>query len=119
MRPGRRSSKRNGRSDTTHTRRQIAADAAELERRLSGELLDGWEDLIPTFTAENGNVASRAASGIVINAIAPKVPELVGGSADLASSTNTIVKGAPSFGPTITPDGISISEFASTEWARS
>jgi transketolase len=60
---------------------------------------EGWEDLIPTFTAENGNVASRAASGAVINAIAPKVPELVGGSADLASSTNTIVKGAPSFGP--------------------
>src|SRR6478672_10420978 len=73
--------------------------ASELERRLRGELLEGWEDLIPTFTAENGNVASRAASGVVLNAIAPKVPELVGGSADLASSTNTIVKGAPSFGP--------------------
>jgi transketolase len=73
--------------------------AAELERRLRGELLAGWEDLIPTFTADNGNVASRAASGVVINAIAPKVPELIGGSADLASSTNTIVKGAPSFGP--------------------
>ena len=74
-----------------------AADAAELERRLRGDLLEGWEDLIPKFTAENGSVASRAASGIVLNAIAPKVPELVGGSADLASSTNTIVKGAPSF----------------------
>jgi transketolase len=72
---------------------------AELERRLRGDLLDGWEDLIPTFTTENGNVASRAASGIVLNAIAPKIPELVGGSADLSSSTNTIVKGAPSFGP--------------------
>ncbi|MEO7367388.1 MAG: transketolase [Gemmatimonadaceae bacterium] len=73
-----------------------SADAAELERRLRGDLLDGWEELIPTFTAENGNIASRAASGIVLNAIAPKVPELIGGSADLASSTNTIVKGAPS-----------------------
>lgn len=70
--------------------------ARELERRLRGELMDGWEDLIPSFTAENGGVASRAASGVVLNAIAPKVPELVGGSADLASSTNTIVKGAPS-----------------------
>ena len=70
--------------------------AAELARRLRGELIDGWEDLIPSFTAENGNVASRAASGVVLNAIAPKVPELVAGSADLASSTNTIVKGAPS-----------------------
>jgi transketolase len=77
----------------------FGADAAELERRLKGALLDGWEDLIPTFTAENGNVASRAASGVVLNAIAGKVPELVGGSADLASSTNTIVKGAPSLEP--------------------
>ena len=77
----------------------FAADATELERRLSGKLLDGWEDLIPSFTAENGAVASRAASGIVLNAIAPKVPELVGGSADLASSTNTIVKKAPSLTP--------------------
>jgi transketolase len=76
-----------------------SADASELERRLRGELLDGWEDLIPSFTAENGSVASRAASGIVLNAIAPKVPELIGGSADLASSTNTIVKGAPSITP--------------------
>jgi len=75
------------------------SDAAELERRLRGDLLDGWEELIPSFTADNGNVASRAASGVVLNAIAPKVPELVGGSADLASSTNTIVKGAPSFTP--------------------
>src|SRR6478672_7088660 len=76
-----------------------ATDSAELERRLRGDLLDGWEDLIPTFTAENGNIASRAASGIVINAIAPKVPELIGGSADLSPSTNTIVKGAPSMTP--------------------
>jgi transketolase len=66
---------------------------------LRGQLLDGWEELIPSFTTENGNVASRAASGVVLNAIAPKLPELVGGSADLASSTNTIVKGAPSLSP--------------------
>jgi len=49
------------------------------------------------FTAKDGNVASRAASGVVINAIAKKIPELMGGSADLASSTNTIIKGEPSF----------------------
>ena len=71
--------------------------ARELERRIAGELQEGWESLIPEFTAQNGAVASRAASGVVLNAIAPKVPELIGGSADLASSTNTIVKGAPSF----------------------
>jgi transketolase len=71
--------------------------AKELDRRLRGELPDGWEDLIPVFTAKDGNVASRAASGVVINAIARKIPELMGGSADLASSTNTIIKGEASF----------------------
>jgi transketolase len=69
----------------------------ELERRLRGDLPGGWEELIPVFTAKDGNVASRAASGAVINAIARKIPELMGGSADLASSTNTIIKGEPSF----------------------
>ena len=71
--------------------------AKELERRLRGDLPDGWEEAIPVFTAKDGNVASRAASGIVINAIGMKIPELMGGSADLASSTNTIIKGEPSF----------------------
>jgi len=71
--------------------------AKELERRLRGDLPDGWEEAIPVFTAKDGNVASRAASGVVINAIAKKLPELMGGSADLASSTNTIIKGEPSF----------------------
>jgi transketolase len=69
----------------------------ELQRRLSGELPEGWEDSIPVFTAKDGNVASRAASGVVINAIGKKIPELLGGSADLASSTNTIIRGEPSF----------------------
>ena len=69
----------------------------ELQRRLRGDLPDGWEELIPVFSAKDGNVASRAASGVVINAIAKKMPELMGGSADLATSTNTIIKGEPSF----------------------
>jgi len=71
----------------------------ELQRRFRGELPAGWEDALPVFTAKDGNVASRAASGVVINAIAKKIPELMGGSADLASSTNTIIKGEPSFSP--------------------
>jgi transketolase len=71
--------------------------AKELDRRLRGDLPEGWEDALPIFTEKDGNVASRAASGIVINAIAKKIPELMGGSADLASSTNTIIKGEPSF----------------------
>ena len=64
----------------------------------------GWESTIPVFDATNGNVASRAASGAVLNAFAPKVPELVGGSADLAGSTLTTVKGAP-FVAAATPGG--------------
>jgi len=78
--------------------------AAELERRLGGHLPEGWEERLPTFTAANGNVATRKASGAVINAIAATVPELIGGSADLAGSTDTIVTGAPSFEPE-TPAG--------------
>ena len=69
----------------------------ELARRLRGDLPDGWEDALPVFTPKDGNVASRAASGVVLNAIAKKIPELIGGSADLASSTNTIIKGEASF----------------------
>ena len=69
-----------------------AGESAELDRRLAGELPANWEEAIPVFTAKDGNVASRAASGVVLNAIAEKIPELIGGSADLASSTNTIIK---------------------------
>jgi transketolase len=70
-------------------------DAKELGRRLHGDLPAGWEATIPVFDATNGNVASRAASGAVINAFAAKMPEFIGGSADLAGSTLTTVKGAP------------------------
>src|SRR4051812_25584401 len=47
----------------------------DLQRRLRGDLPEGWEDALPLFTAKDGNVASRAASGVVINAIAKKIPE--------------------------------------------
>jgi len=73
------------------------ADAAELDRRLAGKLPDGWEKALPGFTAENGAVASRAASGVVLNALAAVVPELMGGSADLAPSNNTMLKNIDTF----------------------
>jgi transketolase len=76
-----------------------AEAAAELSRRLRGELPDGWDSTIPSFTAQNGSVASRAASGSVLNAIASRVPELVGGSADLAGSNNTMLAGMGKFSP--------------------
>jgi transketolase len=88
----------------------------ELQRRLRGDLPDGWETALPTFTAKDGNVASRAASGIVINAIAGKIPELIGGSADLASSTNTIIKGEPSFSAENYAGRNFHLEFVSTAW---
>jgi transketolase len=78
----------------THTQ-----TAAELDRRLRGVLPPDWDADIPVFTPENGNVASRAASGIVLNAIAARVPELIGGSADLTPSNNTSLAGILNYNP--------------------
>ncbi len=75
------------------------ADAKELDRRLAGKRPDGWEQKIPTFTKDNGSVASRAAFGAVLNATAEVLPELVGGSADLTPSNNTSVKAWKNFEP--------------------
>ena len=74
--------------------------AAELERRMNRELPAQLEQSFPAFDAKSGNVASRAASGVVINAIANVVPELFGGSADLTGSNLTNVKGAHPFSAT-------------------
>jgi transketolase len=73
--------------------------AKELRRRLAGELPAGWEKVIPSFTKENGNVASRAASNTVLNALAPILPELMGGSADLTPSNGTSIKTWRNFAP--------------------
>jgi transketolase len=81
------------------TKAQPAA-AKELGRRWHGDLPAGWEQSLPTFDAASGNVASRAASGTVLNALAPAVPELIGGSADLTGSNLTDVKGAAIFSAT-------------------
>jgi transketolase len=72
-------------------------DAADFERRLAGKLPDGWEASLPSFKPTDKPIATRAASGQVLNAIAPHIPELLGGSADLASSNETLVKGLPNF----------------------
>ncbi|MCA9852940.1 MAG: transketolase, partial [Dehalococcoidia bacterium] len=68
-------------------------EAAELRRILSGELPDGWADDLPTF-AEGTGVATRSASGKALNALAPRVGNMVGGSADLTGSNNTEIMGA-------------------------
>jgi len=78
--------------------------AAELVRRMRGELPVDWKSAIPVFPTDEKGMATRVASGKVINAIATKIPELIGGSADLAPSTKTWIDGTPAFEPE-TPGG--------------
>ncbi len=67
--------------------------AAELRRRIAGALPEGWADALPTFEPDAKGMASRAASGKVLDAIAAVLPELVGGSADLTPSVKTKAAG--------------------------
>jgi transketolase len=71
----------------------------ELSRRYSGKLPDNWESTLPVFTSDEKGLATRAASGKVINSLAESIPELIGGSADLAPSNKTWIYGSPSFQP--------------------
>ena len=71
--------------------------AAELLAAWKGELPVGWQAALPRFGPEDGAMATRVASGKVLNAIAPLLPNLVGGSADLAGSNDTTLKGAGAF----------------------
>ncbi|WP_174293250.1 transketolase [Sphingomonas bacterium] len=75
--------------------------AAEFDQLRQGKMPDGWNADIPTFEADAKGVASRESSGKVLNAIAPHVPMLIGGAADLEPSTKTGLKfqGAGSFEP--------------------
>ncbi|TCB98061.1 transketolase [Micromonospora zingiberis] len=83
--------------------------------RLAGRVLpDGWTDALPEFPADAKGVATRAASGKVLAALAPVLPELWGGSADLAESNNTTMKGEPSF----VPSQYATKEFPGHEYGR-
>ncbi|MGY4926632.1 transketolase [Streptomyces sp. 900105755] len=73
--------------------------AALLDRLQAQRLPDGWTEALPDFPADPKGMATRAASGKVLSALAPVLPELWGGSADLAGSNNTTMDGAPSFVP--------------------
>jgi len=71
--------------------------AAEFERRMRGDLPDGWDSALPVFPVDEKGLATRAASGKVLNALAKKLPELMGGSADLAPSNLTWIAGEDAF----------------------
>jgi transketolase len=71
--------------------------AKELTRRINGELPEGWESALPEFPADEKGMATRAASGKVINALKKSLPELMGGSADLAPSNKTWINGELDF----------------------
>ncbi len=71
--------------------------AAEWQRAMAGTLPEGWQAALPVFSPQEGPMATRTASGKVLNALSPVLPTLLGGSADLAPSTDTYVKGAGDF----------------------
>ncbi|MCX5414377.1 transketolase [Streptomyces sp. NBC_00059] len=88
--------------------------AALLDRLREQELPDGWTDALPVFPADAKGMATRKASGEVLNALAPVLPELWGGSADLAGSNNTTMDGEPSF----VPSDRQTAEFAGGPYGR-
>ncbi len=75
-------------------------EARQLEAQLRGELPDGWDEgLAALFLPAEKPMATRVASGAVLNKLAPRISNLVGGSADLAPSTKTLLDGEGDFGP--------------------
>lgn len=72
-------------------------EAAEFERMLSGKLPEGWEKALPTYKPEDKALATRKTSEMSLNALAPVLPELIGGSADLTHSNYTLLKGFGDF----------------------
>ncbi len=91
-----------------------ADGAALLDRLLAKELPEGFAEAFPVFPADEKGKATRAASGEVLNALAPVMPELWGGSADLAGSNNTTMKGEPSF----IPEAKATDMFAGNKYGR-
>ncbi|MBB5709217.1 transketolase [Sphingomonas xinjiangensis] len=74
-------------------------EAAQLQDLRRGKIKDGWQDAIPSFPEDAKGLASRDSGGKVLNALAPVIPALMGGAADLSPSTKTDIKGKPSFEP--------------------
>jgi len=71
--------------------------AQDWHRCMQGRLPEGWEDALPEFAPDAKGLATRVSSGKVLNAVAPKISNLIGGSADLAPSTKTLIDGEADF----------------------
>ena len=78
-------------------RQKQPGQAREFERVMAGDLPENWQDSVPTFPADAKGLATRAASGKVLNALAKELPELIGGSADLAGSNSVKLDNQSSF----------------------
>ena len=79
--------------------REFPLESGEFVRRQRSELPKDWQKALPQFPADSKGMATRVASGAVINAIAGVLPELIGGSADLTPSNNTWIKDSTAFQP--------------------
>jgi len=82
----------------------------ELERRIRGELKQGWQDSLPKFSPDAKGLSTRVAGGKVLSALAHALPALIGGSGDLDPSTYTALKDAGDFGP----DGLASGDLQGT-----
>ncbi len=78
-------------------KKQFPDLAAEFERVQEGRLKDGWEQSLPQFPPDSKPVATRTAGNTVMNAFVKSVPELIGGAADLSTSTKTVIKDSKNF----------------------
>jgi transketolase len=92
------------RQDEWETRFQAYAKkypvlAADFQRVIQLQLPEKWDRDLPSFRSADGPLATRVASGKVINALAPQLPELMGGDADLAPSTHTLIEGSDNYEP--------------------
>lgn len=80
-------------------REAFPAEAAEFERIVNGHLPDNWQADLPKYTTSDKAIATRAAGGAALNALAKRLPNIIGGSADLNPSTDTALKGLGDFQP--------------------
>ncbi|MBB5152686.1 transketolase [Saccharopolyspora phatthalungensis] len=111
------------RGKAAHAQWQLAFDKwaaanperkALLDRLSTRELPAGWQQKLPSWEADGKGIATRKASGEVLNALSDVLPELWGGSADLAESNNTTMKGVDSFGP----ESISTGSWSANPYGR-